>query len=149
MAHWKYLPMIATINKGLLDQKMSLSIIVVLGRISWTLLLRSLFCVKFINVAIVTQNWNNIRSNVCVSTGALLPTFLITKKSELSISAYFHKYSLIVACCMFGRFEIRTLTPNRFKNQTKTHWNYLATITIINEVFLNKKLSFSIVAVWT
>ena len=25
---------------------------------------------------------------------------------------------LIVTCCIFGRLETRTLTPNRFKNQT-------------------------------
>ena len=81
-------------------------------------LLTSLFWVKFIYVAIVTQNWNNIESNVYVSTAALLPIFLITKKSGLSISAHFYKNSLIVTCCTFGRFEIRTLTPNRLKNQT-------------------------------
>ena len=81
------------------------------------LLLRSLLWVKFINVAVVTQNWNNIGSNVYVSTAILLSTFLITKKSGLSISAHFHKNSLIVTCCTFGRFEIRTLRPNGFKNQ--------------------------------
>ena len=64
------------------------------------------------------QNWNNIESNVYVSTAALLPTFLITKKSGLSISAHFHKNFLIVTCRTFGRFKIRTLTPNRLKNQT-------------------------------
>ena len=77
-----------------------------------------LFCVKFINVAIVTQNLNNIGSNVYVSKAALLPTFLITKKSGLSISAHFHKNSLIVTCCTFVKFKIWTLTPNTFKNQT-------------------------------
>ena len=29
-----------------------------------------------------------------------------------------HKNSLIVACCTFSKFTIRTLTPNKFKNQT-------------------------------
>ena len=85
--------------------------------ISLTLLLRSLFLVKFINVGIVTQNWNNIGSNVYVSTAALITSW-IRKKSALSISMHFHKNSLIVTCCTFGRFEIWILTPNRFKNQT-------------------------------
>ena len=58
-------------------------------------LLKSLFCIKFINVTIVTQNWNNIGSNVNVSTAALLPTFSATKKSRLSISVHFHKNSQI------------------------------------------------------
>ena len=106
--------MIATINKGLLNKKMSLFTIVVLRQN----FLRLLFWVKFINIAIFTQNWNNIVSNVYVSTAALLPTFLITKKSGLSISAHFHKNSIIVTCSTFGRFEIQHLTPNRFKNQT-------------------------------
>ena len=39
-----------------------------------------------------------------------------TKKSAFSISV--DKNFLIVACCTFGRFQIRTLTTNRFKNQT-------------------------------
>ena len=77
-----------------------------------------LFCVKFINIAIVTQNWNNIGSNVYVSKAALLPTFLSTKKPGLSISVHFHKNVLILTCCTFIRFKIRTLTPNRLKNQT-------------------------------
>ena len=117
MAYWKYLPIIKTI-KGLLNKKLSLSIIVVLRQNFLNLLLRSLFWVKFINVAVVTQNWNNIVSNVYVSTAAPFSTFLITRNSGLSISAHFHKNSLIETCCTFCRFEIRTLTPNRLKNQT-------------------------------
>ena len=53
-----------------------------------------------------------------MSTAALLPTFFRTKKPGLSISAHFHKNSLIVTCCTFVRFKIQTLTPNRLKNQT-------------------------------
>ena len=149
MAHWKYLPMIATINKGLLNKKMSLSIIVVL---------RQNFLNTFIKIAILGKiyqcsnccaKWDNIGSNVYVSTATLLLTFLITKKSGLSSSAHFYKNSLIVPCCTFGRFEIRTLTSNRLKNQTNDSWNYLATITIINEGFLNKNLWLSIAAVLT
>ena len=33
----------------------------------------------------------------------------------------FQKNSLIVACCAFGWFEIRTLTSNRCKEQTNDH----------------------------
>ena len=110
--------MIETISKGLSNKKLLLSIIVLLRYIEFPKhLLRLLFWVKFINVEVVTQNWNNIGSNVYVSTAALLFTFLITKKSGLSISVHFHKNSLIVTCCTFGRFEIRTLRPNGFKNQ--------------------------------
>ena len=135
--------MIATINKGLLNKKMSLFTIVVLRQN----FLRLLFWVKFINIAIFTQNWNNIVSNVYVSTAALLPTFLITKKSGLSISAHFHKNSLIVTCCTFGRFEIRTLTPNRFKNQTNDTLKLLGHNYNHQRRFLKQKLLLSIVAV--
>ena len=75
--------------------------------------------VNFINVTVVMQNWNNIRSNVYVYTGALLSTIWFTKKSALSISVCFDKNSLIVAYyCTFGRFQIWTLATNRLKNQT-------------------------------
>ena len=109
--------MIATINKGLLNKKMSLSIIVVL---------RQNFLNTFIKIAILRkiyqcsncyakleQHWVEC---ICVHSSPITH-LLITKKSELSISAHFHKNSLIVTCCTFGRFEIRTLRPNGFKNQ--------------------------------
>ena len=120
--------MIATINKGLLNRNMSLSIIVVL---------RQNFLNTFIKISVkfVTQNWNNIGSNVYVSTAALLPTFLITKKSGLSISVHFHKNSLIVTSCIFGRFNIQTLTPNRFKNQTNDTLALLGTTYIAWNIF--------------
>ena len=118
MAHWKYLPMTATINKGLLNKKLSLSIIVVL---------RQNFLNTFIKIAILgkiylcsncyaklEQHWIEWK---CFHSSPITHLF-ITKKSGLSISARFYKNSLIVTCCTFGRFEIRTLTPNRFKNQT-------------------------------
>ena len=110
--------MITTINKGLLNKNMLLSIIVVLRQDFLNTFIKIAILRKIYQLVIVTQNWNNIGSNVYVSTAALLPTFLITKKSGLSISAHFYKNSLIVICCTFGRFEIQTLTPNRFKNQT-------------------------------
>ena len=118
MAHWKYLPMTATINKGLLNKKLSLSIIVVL---------RQNFRNTFIKIAILgkiylcsncyaklEQHWIEWK---CFHSSPITHLF-ITKKSGLSISAHFYKNSLIVICCTFGRFEIPTLTPNRFKNQT-------------------------------
>ena len=128
--------MIETISKGLSNKKLLLSIIVLLRYIEFPKhLLRLLFWVKFINVEVVTQNWNNIGSNVYVSTAALLFTFLITKKSGLSISVHFHKNSLIVTCCTFRRFEIQTLTPNRFKNQTNDTLKLLGTIHITGNIF--------------
>ena len=110
--------MIETISKGLSNKKLLLSIIVLLRYIEFPKhLLRLLFWVKFINVEVVTQNWNNIGSNVYVSTAALLFTFQ-TKKSQGFMSVHFYKNSLILTCCTFGRFKIRTLTPNRLKKQT-------------------------------
>ena len=50
----------------------------------------------FINVIVVTQNWNNITPNVYVSTIALLSGVSFTKNSALSIAVRFHKNSLIV-----------------------------------------------------
>ena len=110
--------MTATINKGLLNKKLSLSIIVVL---------RQNFLNTFIKIAILgkiylcsncyaklEQHWIEWK---CFHSSPITHLF-ITKKSGLSISAHFYKNSLIVTCCTFGRFEIRTLTPNRFKNQT-------------------------------
>ena len=113
-------------QQGLVKQKNVICVIEVL---------RQNFLVKFINVAIVTQNWNNIGSNVYVSTAALLPTLLITKKSGLSIPAHFHKNSLIVTCCTFRRFKIQTLTPNRLKNQTNDTLKLLGTIYITWNIF--------------
>ena len=112
------MPIIATINKGLLNKKMSLSIIVVL---------RQNFLNTFIKIAILRkiyqcsncyakleQHWVEC---ICVHSSPITH-FFDHKKSGLPISVHFHKNSLIVTCCTFGRFEIRTLTPNRFKNQT-------------------------------
>ena len=62
------------------------------------------------------QNWRNIESNFYMSTVALLSSIWFTKKSMLSVLVYLHKNSVFVAWCTFGRFEIQTLTPNRFKN---------------------------------
>ena len=94
MAHWKYLPIIPTINKGLLNEKMLLSIIVVL---------RQNFLNPFIKIDILhkiyqcsswyaklEQHWVEC---ICVHSSPITH-LLITKKSELSISAHFHKNSL-------------------------------------------------------
>ena len=135
MAHWKYLPIIATINKGLLNKRMLLSIIVVLRQNFVNTFIKIAILRNIYQLAIVTQNWNNIGSNVYVSTAALLPTFLITKKSGLSISVHFHKNSLIVTCCILVRFNIRTLTPYRIKNQTNDTLALLGTIYIAWNIF--------------
>ena len=54
----------------------------------------------FINVAVVTQNWNNTAPNVYVSTTALISSIWFTKNSAFSMSVHFHKNSLIVALCI-------------------------------------------------
>ena len=71
------------------------------------------------------------------------------RKPALSIAMAFHKNSLIVAWYTFTSIKIRTLTPNRFENQTMTNSNYLATIAITKKGILNEKLLLSIVAVLT
>ena len=53
-----------------------------------------------------------------VSTILLLRILYFTQKFAFSYAGAFRKNSLIVTCCTFGRFEIQTLTPNRFKNET-------------------------------
>ena len=54
-----------------------------------------------------------------VSSLPLLPSFSNTKKLALSIAVDFHKNSLTEACYIFGKLDIRNLTPNIFKNQAK------------------------------
>ena len=44
---------------------------------------------------------------------------------KLSNAGPFHKNSQSVACCTFGMLEIRTLTQNRFKNQSSDTVNML------------------------
>ena len=44
--------------------------------------------------------------------------FISLKKFGLSYAGAFHKNSLSVACCTFNVLEFRTITPNRFKNQS-------------------------------
>ena len=51
---------------------------------------------------------------------------LFCTKLVLSSAGAFHKNSLIVPCCSFGRFKIQTLTLNRFKNQTNDKSKLLA-----------------------
>ena len=115
MAHWKYLPIIATINKGLLNKKMSLSIIVVL---------RQNFLNTFIKIAILgkiyqcnscysklEQHWTKFY----VSTVALLSTFLITEIGPFHLNGFSQNSPICVACC---GLKISTLTPSRFKNET-------------------------------
>ena len=51
--------------------------------------------------------------------------FISYKKFTLSNAGAFHENSLSVVCCIFGMLEIRTLTPNRFKNQSSDTLNIL------------------------
>ena len=125
VAHWKYLSIIKTINKGLLNKKLLLSIIMVL---------RQNFLNTFIEIAILgkiyhcsscyaklEQHWIEC---ICVHSSPIIHLF-DCKKLALSITVGFHKNSLIVACCTFGRFKFRTLTPSRFKNQTNDTFKLL------------------------
>ena len=75
--------------------------------------------------------------------------FTSRKNWRSFLHKFFHENSLIVACCTFGRLEIRTLTLNGFKSQTMTLSNYLATITAINNGLLHWKLSVVIVLLFT
>ena len=112
-------------QQGLVKQKMSLSIIV---------LLRLNFLNTFIKIAILGQIYQCINCYaklqqhsiecICVHSSPIIH-FFDHKKSGLPISVHFHKNSLIVTCCTFGRFEIWTLTPNRFKNQTNDTFRLL------------------------
>ena len=52
--------------------------------------------------------------------------FISKKKFALSYGDSFYKNPLIVTYCTFCRFEIRTLTPNRFKNETNDTLTLLA-----------------------
>ena len=137
--------MTATINKGLLNKKMSLSIIVVL---------RQNFLNTFIKIAILgkiylcsncyaklEQHWIKC---ICVHISPITHLFDYKKPPGLSISAHFYKNSLIVTCC---RFEIRILTPKRFKNQANDTLKLLGHNYNYQRGFLNKTLLLSIVAV--
>ena len=86
-----------------------------------------IFLNTFINIAVLgklyqcssyyaklEQHWIKF---LCVHSSPIIQR-LVHQKTMLSISVCFHKNSLIVACCTFRRFEIRTFKPNRFKNQT-------------------------------
>ena len=62
----------------------------------------------------------------------------------LSNSGAFHENSLIVACCTFGMFEIRTLTPNRFENQTNDTLELLYRISNHQQGFVKQEMLLSI-----
>ena len=83
---------------------------------------------------------------LCVNSSPIIYLF-DDKKVTFSISAGFHKNSLVVVCCTFGKFKIKTLTPSRFKNQIHDKFKLPATIVIIDKEFLNKKLLSSIITV--
>ena len=60
----------------------------------------------------------NSKKSKYASTIVLSESFYFANKLVLSSTRYSHKNSLTVASCIFGKLEIRALTPNRFKNQT-------------------------------
>ena len=57
----------------------------------------------------------------------------------------FYKNFVIVAWYTFTSIKTRTLTPNKFENQTKANLNYLATFAITNKGVLNDMFLLSIV----
>ena len=83
-----------------------------------TLLLRSLFWVNFINVAVVKQILNSIRLNEYVYKGALLSTVCSTKKIRaLHVGVFWQKFPNC-GLLYFRWIPNPKLTTNRFKNQT-------------------------------
>ena len=52
-----------------------------------------------------------------------------------------------MACCAFGNLEIRTITPNRFKNQSSGTLKLLGQNCNHQQGFIKKKLSLSIIVV--
>ena len=64
----------------------------------------------------------DFRKSKYVSTTKLL---FHKKKCALYNAGAFHENSLSVACCTFSMLEIRSLTPNRFKNHSSDTLNIL------------------------
>ena len=73
----------------------------------------------------ISKKVPDFRISKYVSTIFLLLSFYFTQKLSLSNAGAFHENSLSVACCPFGMLEIRTLTPNRLKNQSSDTFNIL------------------------
>ena len=96
---------------------------------------------------LVAENWQDIGSNDCVSTLALFQSFHFTQHLTLSSKEGFHKNTLTVTCCTFSKLEIRTLTPNRLKNQASNILKLLDHDFSYQQVFFFKKMMPSIVAV--
>ena len=148
MAHWKYLSIFATINKGLLKKQRSLSIIVLLRQnlqntIKIAILDKIYQCSSCYTK--LEQHWIEC---ICVHCSLIIHLF-DQKKLFLSISVGFHKNSLVLACCSFDRFKFRTFTPSRFKNQTNGTFKLFATIATFNKGLVDKNLLLSIVVVLT
>ena len=61
---------------------------------------------------------------LCVHSSSIIQC-LGHKKSALSIAVAFHKNSQIVAWYTFRSVKIRTLTPNKFENQTNDKFKLL------------------------
>ena len=58
----------------------------------------------------------------------------------LSSARVFNENSLIVACFSFSQFEIKTRTPNRFKNQTNDIFKLLGPNWNHQQGFLQEKV---------
>ena len=66
-----------------------------------------------------------LENQISVHKSPIIKVLYFTQNFSLSSKGAFHENSLSVACCTFGMVEIRTLTPNRFKNQSGDTMNIL------------------------
>ena len=73
----------------------------------------------------ISKKVPDFRKSKNLSAIFLLQTFYFTRKFALSNAGAFHKNYLSVPCCTFGMLELRTLTQNRFKNQSSDTLNIL------------------------
>ena len=60
----------------------------------------------------------DFRISKYVSTIVLLSSLYFTQYFALFFAGAFHENFVNVTCCTFGLLEVRTITPNRFKNQS-------------------------------
>ena len=63
----------------------------------------------------------------------------------LSYTGAFHKNLLSIACCTFGVFEVITIKPNRFKNESSDTVKTLAHNCNHQQELVKQKLSLSII----
>ena len=90
------------------------------------------------------NNITDSRKSNYASPIVLIERFYLANKLVLSSARVFHKNFLIVACCIFGKLEISTLTPHRFKNETNDTLKLLYLNYNHQQRFLKQKMLLSI-----